>query len=122
VDDVVVAAKSLLMMLDGEEVAAEMKLAAVERFHAKHGGGQVGRLAVASALQRLPLGMRWGLAETLTGYGEDGKDHNLPQMYWSGIEPLVSGEPERALALAMRPAVLTCAVTCAVGRGSFGPV
>ena len=100
VDDVVVAAKSLLMMLDGEEVAAEMKLAAVERFHAKHGGGPVGRLAVASALQRLPLGMRWGLAETLTGYGEDGKDHNLPQMYWYGIEPLVSGEPERALALA----------------------
>jgi putative membrane-bound dehydrogenase-like protein len=58
------------------------------------------RLAIASALQRLPLDDRWPIAEALIAHGEDAKDHNLPQMYWYAIEPLVPANPERALELA----------------------
>jgi len=60
------------------------------------------RLAIASALQRLPLDDRWPIAEALIAHGEDAKDHNLPQMYWYAIEPLVPANPERALALAAK--------------------
>ena len=58
------------------------------------------RLALASALQRLPLADRWEITEALIQHGEDAKDHNLPQMYWYAIEPLVAADPARALALA----------------------
>ncbi len=58
------------------------------------------RLALASALQRLPLADRWEIAEALIQHGEDAADHNLPQMYWYAIEPLVPSDPTRALALA----------------------
>jgi len=58
------------------------------------------RLAVASALQRLPIDQRWDIAEALTQHGEDATDHNLPQMYWYAIEPCVPTNPERALELA----------------------
>ncbi len=60
------------------------------------------RLAIASALQRLPLDDRWLIAEALIAHGEDATDHNLPQMYWYAIEPLVPANPERALALAAK--------------------
>jgi putative membrane-bound dehydrogenase-like protein len=58
------------------------------------------RLALASALQQLPLDDRWPVAEALIAHGEDANDHNLPQMYWYAIEPLVPANPEKALALA----------------------
>lgn len=58
------------------------------------------RLSVASALQRLPLSERWEIAEALIQHDGDATDHNLPQMYWYAIEPLVPADPERALTLA----------------------
>jgi putative membrane-bound dehydrogenase-like protein len=58
------------------------------------------RLALASALQRLPLADRWGIAERLVAHGEDANDANLPLMYWYAIEPLVPADPARALHLA----------------------
>jgi putative membrane-bound dehydrogenase-like protein len=57
------------------------------------------RLALASALQRLPLEQRWDLAESLAAHGEDMSDANLPLMLWYGIEPLVPADPNRAAAL-----------------------
>ncbi|MFN0127205.1 MAG: PVC-type heme-binding CxxCH protein [Verrucomicrobiales bacterium] len=63
-------------------------------------GGPTVRLAVASALQRLPVDQRWEIAEALLQHAEDAEDHNLPQMYWYGIEPCVPTNPERALELA----------------------
>jgi putative membrane-bound dehydrogenase-like protein len=60
------------------------------------------RLSVASALQRLPLDDRWPIVEALIAHGEDAKDHNLPQMYWYAIEPLVPANPDKALDLAAR--------------------
>ena len=60
------------------------------------------RLALASALPRLPLAQRWEPAEALLQHAEDAADHNLPQMLWFAVEPLVPSDPPRALALAAR--------------------
>ncbi len=57
------------------------------------------RLALAAALQRLPLDQRWGLAEALLAHPEDAADANLPLMIWYGIEPLPPTDPMRATAL-----------------------
>jgi putative membrane-bound dehydrogenase-like protein len=53
------------------------------------------RLELASALQRLPLGKRWAIAEALLAHGEDVHDANLPLMIWYGIEPLVAANRAR---------------------------
>jgi len=58
------------------------------------------RLYLASALQRLSLDDRWEIAEKLVQHEDDKDDHNLPLMYWYGIEPLVPADKARALRLA----------------------
>lgn len=60
------------------------------------------RLYLASALQRLPLDQRWDLASALVSHEADRDDHNLPLMYWYGIEPLVPTDKARALQLAAK--------------------
>lgn len=60
------------------------------------------RLYLASALQRLPLEQRWDLATALVSHEADKDDHNLPLMYWYGIEPLVPTDKARALQLAAK--------------------
>jgi putative membrane-bound dehydrogenase-like protein len=57
------------------------------------------RLALAGGLQRLPLASRLPIAEALIVHEEDAADLNLPLMYWYGIEPIVSSDREKALAL-----------------------
>jgi len=59
------------------------------------------RLSLASALQRLPMENRWGVARGLASRAGDAGDANLPLMIWYGIEPLVPNNPERALELAI---------------------
>jgi hypothetical protein len=54
------------------------------------------RLALASALQRLEVGRRWGPATALALRAEDASDANLPLMIWYGIESAVPTDPERA--------------------------
>ncbi len=63
------------------------------------------RLYLASALQRLPLGRRWGILEGLVAHSEDATDHNLPLMYWYGAEPLGAHDAGKALDLAARSKV-----------------
>ncbi len=58
------------------------------------------RLALASALQRIPLDRRWPILEALLAHSEDADDHNLPLMDWYAVEPLAAAEPARALKLA----------------------
>ena len=58
------------------------------------------RLAICSALQRLPLEDRWPIVAALVAHAEDADDHNLPLMNWYAIEPLVPVDPVRAVALA----------------------
>jgi hypothetical protein len=60
------------------------------------------RLYLASALQRIPLDQRWSLAEALVAHEADKDDHNLPLLYWYGIEPLVPADKARALKLAAK--------------------
>jgi putative membrane-bound dehydrogenase-like protein len=57
------------------------------------------RLALASALQRLPVGDRWGIAEGLIGHSQDAADVNLSLMAWYGIEPFVAADRGRAVGL-----------------------
>ena len=52
------------------------------------------RLALASALQRLPLEKRWPILEALVAHGEDSDDHNLPLMDWYALEPLAAADPD----------------------------
>lgn len=54
------------------------------------------RLALASALQRLPPSSRWEVAAALAAHAEDAVDPNLPLMLWYGIEPAVASDPARA--------------------------
>jgi putative membrane-bound dehydrogenase-like protein len=51
------------------------------------------RLALASALQRLPLDQRAEVAQPLLAHAEDATDPNLPKMLWYGIEPLGESLP-----------------------------
>lgn len=51
---------------------------------------------LASALQRLPLANRWGLATELVDRSEFADDRVLPLMIWYGIEPSVPESPELA--------------------------
>jgi putative membrane-bound dehydrogenase-like protein len=57
------------------------------------------RLALASALRRIPGPERWDVAEALAAHAEDAADANLPLMVWYGVEPLVPSDPRRAAAL-----------------------
>ena len=61
---------------------------------------QTVRLYLASALQKLAPDKRWAIAEALVSHREDIDDHNLPLMYWYGIEPIVTTDPSRAMQLA----------------------
>ncbi len=57
-------------------------------------GSPAVRLALASALQRLPVKARRDLAAALLAHGEDNGDHNIPTVLWYGVEPTaaVAGE------------------------------
>lgn len=58
------------------------------------------RLYLASGLQRLPLEQRWDVARGLSAHAEDAADGNLSLMVWYGIEPLVTADLARFVALA----------------------
>jgi hypothetical protein len=60
------------------------------------------RLALASALRRLPLDKRWSLAEALLQHADDSADPNLPLMIWYGVEPIVLSDPQKAADLLAR--------------------
>jgi putative membrane-bound dehydrogenase-like protein len=83
-----------------EDRQAERETVAAFARMAERDPSPVVRLYLASALQRLPLEQRWGLAEQLAKRGEDATDHNIPLMLWYGVEPLVAADPARALLLA----------------------
>ena len=51
------------------------------------------RLAVASALQRLPAACRSRIAARLAAHREDVDDHNLPSLVWYGLIPAATADP-----------------------------
>ena len=76
--------------------------AALQRFAvmAREDKSSFVRLALASALQRLPASARWPIAQGLVAHAEDATDKNLPLMIWYGIESAVPGNKTEAMKLA----------------------
>lgn len=64
---------------------------------AKDDSSALVRLALASALQRLPVVLRAEVADGLVSHQEDANDHNLPLLVWYGLIP-VADEHADALA------------------------
>jgi len=60
---------------------------------AKTDGSGLVRLALASALQRLPVSRRRDLAAALMARQEDANDHNLPLLIWYGLIPIADTDP-----------------------------
>ncbi|HXX94959.1 MAG TPA: PVC-type heme-binding CxxCH protein [Planctomycetota bacterium] len=60
------------------------------------------RLALAAAMQRIPVLARPEVLEALVAHGEDTEDHNLPLMIWYATEPLVAANVTRALQIAQK--------------------
>lgn len=57
------------------------------------------RLALASALQRLPVRHRFELAAALLAHTEDTLDHNLPALIWYGLIPVADLQPNTLVSL-----------------------
>jgi putative membrane-bound dehydrogenase-like protein len=90
-----------IQFLTEDRAASPQALDAFGRL-AREDVSPVVRLYLASALQRLDDGARWGIASGLMAHGEDAADPNLPIMLWLGVEPLVAGNPALALGYASR--------------------
>ncbi|HEX5221405.1 MAG TPA: PVC-type heme-binding CxxCH protein [Verrucomicrobiae bacterium] len=58
------------------------------------------RLALASALQRLPVSQRAQIAAPLLAHAEDAADHNLPLLLWYGLIPVGDAFPATLAKLA----------------------
>jgi len=83
------------------------------------------RMAMASALQRIPVEQRWGAASTLVEIAIPEEDRNLALMLWYGMEPTVASDPSRAMELALSgvDSFLARSVTRrAIAADSVGPV
>ena len=65
----------------------------------KEGSPRV-RLALASALQRLPVPERIPIAKELIKHAADADDHNLPLMLWYALIPVANSLPEALPSLA----------------------
>ncbi len=93
-----VRAWAIRLMVDDRENST----APLDRFRklAESDPSPVVRLALASALHRLPLEKRWPILEALVAHSEDADDPNLPLMDWYAFEPLAAADPARALKVA----------------------
>ena len=58
------------------------------------------RRSIASSVTRIPLADRWPILAALASHEGDAADANLPPMIWYGLEPLVTSDAKRAIALA----------------------
>lgn len=97
-DDPYVRAWSIQLVCEDGAPAAVLPLFAEM---AKSDPSPVVRLYLAAALQRMDHEDRWSIASGLVTHAEDIKDHNIPKMIWFGIEPMLAGNPNRALQLAL---------------------
>ena len=89
------------MIFSGDDRVQELATRAVESLTrlAREDSSPVVRRAVASALQRVPVKLRWEPLLALVQHSEDIGDHNLPQLYWYAAEGAVSADPDKALEL-----------------------
>jgi putative membrane-bound dehydrogenase-like protein len=98
-DDEHVRAWAIQMLCEDRQPPA----AALKKFAemAQKDPSPVVRLYLAAALQRLEFEQRWPILEALSKHGEDVEDNNIPRMLWFALEPMVPGNPEQALKLAV---------------------
>jgi len=81
------------------------------------------RLYLAAALQRLEFDQRWPILEALAKHGEDVEDNNIPRMLWFALEPMVPGNAQQSLKLAVTGAMpkLQQFVARRIASGNAGP-
>lgn len=60
------------------------------------------RLALASAVQRVPESAAWNLIEALAQHAEDGTDHNVPFLLWHGLAQRLPTQLDRGFKVAER--------------------
>ncbi len=84
---------------DGQPAMAHIKTMTAL---AKAEKSAVVRMYLAGALQKLDHENRWAIAESLAMLSADADDPNIPHMLWFGMEPIVTENPERALAIAAK--------------------
>jgi putative membrane-bound dehydrogenase-like protein len=101
-----VRAWAIRLLLDAPATATAETHAALAKLADGEPSAYV-RLALASALQRVPLGQRAAIARPLLTHAEDADDHNLPLMLWYGLEALAEETPEVLLTLIENTAIPT---------------
>ncbi len=106
-DDPEAIVRSWAVQLATERRAVPASLLGRFRTMAADDPSPVVRLALCSALQRLPLEARWPISAALVTHGDDAEDHNLPLMNWYAIEPLVTSDPARAMELTSASRIAT---------------
>ncbi len=92
--------RSWTIQLELEDLQVSDELLARLEELAEADDSAVVRLYLSSALQRISVERRAGLATALAAHAEDSTDHNLPLMLWYGIEPLVVTDPAAAMRIA----------------------
>ncbi|MEW4564788.1 PVC-type heme-binding CxxCH protein [Bremerella sp. JC770] len=80
------------------QVLSTEALQSLEKLAAEEPSGIV-QLHLASALQRLPVDLRWEIAKRLAVRPEFATDARLPLMVWYGIEPAVVRDLPQAISL-----------------------
>jgi putative membrane-bound dehydrogenase-like protein len=90
------------IQLDGDDPKRSIEPATLTRLEqlAASDPSPVVRLYLASRLQRLPAEQRWNTLAALASHSDDAGDHNLPDMYWYVLEPLLDKDAPRAMKLA----------------------
>lgn len=78
------------------------------------------RRELASALQRLPLSERQGIATALAQHAEDADDPQIPVLLWVAVAPLAREQPEACAALAAETRIPKLARWCAERLAALG--
>ncbi|MFO0948173.1 MAG: PVC-type heme-binding CxxCH protein [Planctomycetota bacterium] len=89
-----------VQLLAEDRAASSTELATLAKL-AEMDSSPAVRLAIASAVNRLPVAQRWEIVASLSKHEEDAEDHNLPLMIWYALEPMAASNPDRALQLAL---------------------
>lgn len=108
-DDADPLVRSWTIQLATEQRRVSPRLLEHFRVLAEGDPSPVVRLALCSAVQRLPPDARWSICTALVRHEGDAADHNLPLMNWYAVEPLVADDPTRAMSLALQCRIPTVA-------------
>ena len=88
---------AIRLLTDEETVSDDV----IQKFAvmAKEDKSALVRLYLASALRKLPVEKRWGIAQGLATHAEDAVDKDLPLLLWYGIEPSIPHHTNAAIQL-----------------------